>query len=68
MLDEIQTLFLLQGGLQVAGSANKAGLALLANAAFKLRFDEDRFVPVDKTLDVVLACAGSKHFGAGKST
>ena len=47
--------------LQVAGGANEARPALLVNAAFELRFDEDHFVPVDKTPDVVFACTGSEH-------
>src|SRR5208282_990420 len=63
MCDEIQTLLLLQCGLEVAGLADQAGLSLLADAALEQRFDKDQLVASNETLDVVFARGGSQHLG-----
>ena len=55
VLDEIEPLFLFQGGLEIGGAAEQAGLALLAHAALEDRLDEDRSVAADQRLDLVLA-------------
>jgi hypothetical protein len=66
MPGEEQALALGQGGPQVPGLADQAGLALLADGAPEDRLDEDHAVAVDHRLDLGLGRVGSEHLGHGE--
>jgi hypothetical protein len=66
MLRKIATLFFRQCCLEIAGLADQAGLALLANAALEQRLDENELMLVDQALDFILGCPGTQYFRAGK--
>ncbi len=63
VLNEIEPLALGQGGLQVAGLADEAGLALLADGTFKDRLDEYHAVAIEHRLDLGLGSVGPEHVG-----
>ena len=63
VLDEIEPLALGQGGLQVAGLADQAGLALLADGTFEDRLDEQHAVAIEHRLDLGLGGVGPQHVG-----
>ena len=64
MCSEVQTLLLLQCGLEVSGLADQARLSLLADTALEQRLDEDHLVARNEALDFIFAGIGPQHFGA----
>src|SRR5262245_65137153 len=66
VLDEIKPLLLLERGLEVARTADQAGLALLADAAAKYRLYENELMAIDEVLDLILCRLRSEYFGCGK--
>ena len=62
MLDEIETLLFFEGGLQIGGAADQAGLALFADPAFEDGFYKHRPVLFDEGLDVPFAGVRAEHF------
>ena len=55
MLDEIEALFFLERGLEILGSPQQAGFALLADTPLEHRLHEYRAVTLDQCLDFLLA-------------
>ncbi len=62
MLDEIEALLFFEGGFQIGGAADQAGLALFADPAFEDGFYKHRPVLFDEGLDVPLAGVRAEHF------
>src|SRR5262249_34823603 len=60
VLDEIESLLLLERGSQILGAAEQPRLALLADAALEDRLHEDRAMAVDERLDLLLAGIGAE--------